>query len=312
MITIIVFEDSDRNYFSGLGWKGSRTAMIGRFFVIMKLHLAEKAAMDPSEIEWPEEPEPEPEWIEDPTAVNVAHLDDSTFDDAVSSKSHAMVMFYAPWCGHCTKFKPDYAKAATLLADYDVTIAAVNAIKSKKAKKQFNVTGFPTILYFNNGKEAGTFEGDRSAGGLFEYLAEEERLGSVLAELAEEHKPPKEEVWSEAENDVEHLTDDNFASAVAAKAHSLVMFYAPWCGHCKHFKPEYEVAAGMLKATEDTVQIAAVDATIHRKVAEKYDVKGFPTTLYFANGEMTEKFEGERTSQGVITFMQNKVGKSEL
>jgi len=58
---------------------------------------------------------------------------------------------------------------------------------------------------------------------------------------------PKEDVWSESENDVTHLTDEDFDSTLAMSQSALVMFYAPWCGHCKRMKPEYENAATRLK-----------------------------------------------------------------
>ena len=40
-------------------------------------------------------------------------LTDSTFDKAVEKYKYLLVSFYAPWCGHCKKFHPEYEKAAT-------------------------------------------------------------------------------------------------------------------------------------------------------------------------------------------------------
>lgn len=41
---------------------------------------------------------------------------------------------------------------------------------------------------------------------------------------------------------------DNFDSVLSKAKNALVVFYAPWCGHCKRIKPEFEKAATRIKS----------------------------------------------------------------
>jgi protein disulfide isomerase family A protein 5 len=51
-----------------------------------------------------------------PGYENVHMLQTSTFDSIVGASRKALVMFYAPWCGHCKHAKPAFASVATQLA----------------------------------------------------------------------------------------------------------------------------------------------------------------------------------------------------
>lgn len=51
-----------------------------------------------------------------PSGSEVVDLNQANFDRLViQSDAVWIVEFYAPWCGHCQQFVPEYSKAATAL-----------------------------------------------------------------------------------------------------------------------------------------------------------------------------------------------------
>lgn len=114
----------------------------------------------------------------------------------------------------------------------------------------------------------------------------------------------EEEAWSDQESDVVHLTTDAFPGFLTNHSSVLVMFYAPWCGHCKAMKPAYTDAARMMKEQEVGGALAAVDATKEEALGKKYDVTGFPTIKYFGSGEMLYDYGYGRTAEGLVDFMR--------
>lgn len=69
----------------------------------------------------------------------------------------------------------------------------------------------------------------------------------------------------EEENNVAVLTDANFPDFVKEHEFVFVMFYAPWCGHCKKMKPGYEELAKQVHESDSGIVIAKVDATVHKE-----------------------------------------------
>ena len=107
------------------------------------------------------------------------------------------------------------------------------------------------------------------------------------------------------EKDVIILTDNTFDKAVEKYEYLLVLFYAPWCGHCKKFHPEYEKAATVLR--KENLYLAKVDATVEKKLAEKFEIQGFPTVKLFIKGQPIE-YTGGRKESEVINWMRKKTG----
>eukprot|EP00904_Undaria_pinnatifida_P007296 jgi/Undpi1/3697/HiC_scaffold_16.g07067.m1 len=103
-----------------------------------------------------------------------------------------------------------------------------------------------------------------------------------------------------ASSDVVQVNDMNFKDTVLkSDGVWLVEFYAPWCGHCKNLKADWEKSASALKGV---VGVAAVDATESKALASKYGVQGFPTIKVFgADKRNPTDYKGERTATAIVT-----------
>eukprot|EP00933_Yihiella_yeosuensis_P013996 TRINITY_DN12717_c0_g2_i2.p1 TRINITY_DN12717_c0_g2~~TRINITY_DN12717_c0_g2_i2.p1 ORF type:complete len:486 (-),score=126.17 TRINITY_DN12717_c0_g2_i2:290-1747(-) len=103
------------------------------------------------------------------------------------------------------------------------------------------------------------------------------------------------------------LTEKNFEVAIKSNPFILVEFYAPWCGHCKQFAPEYSGAAKQLKQANPPIPLAKVDSTTELKLAEEHGVRGYPTIRLFIDGR-DQEYTGGRTEQSIVTWVLKKAG----
>lgn len=242
-----------------------------------------------------------------PSSSDVIDLDESNFDKLVTKSDDIWIVeFFAPWCGHCQQFAPEYSKAATALKGI-VKVGAVNADDHKSLSSRFGVRGFPTIKIFTPGKKDGEdYRGGRTAQGLAEAAL------NAIKDKIDEKLGSKSGKKAGSKQDVIELTDSNFDKLVLQSNDMwLVEFYAPWCGHCKNLEPHWAEAATNLKGK---VKVGALDATAHPAKASEYNVQGYPTIKFFPPGKKTrssaESYEGGRTSSDIINFALDKLAQN--
>ena len=112
------------------------------------------------------------------------------------------------------------------------------------------------------------------------------------------------------DNNVITLTDTTYEKALKQYLNLFLYFYAPWCGHCKSFTPEYEKAANILK--EENIYLAKIDGSTQKKAAQQFKVNGYPSIFFLMKGNEPIEFEGGRTSRELINWVRKKTGKAIL
>ena len=169
-----------------------------------------------------------------------------------------LVEFYAPWCGHCKSLAPEYKKAATALKGI-VRLGAVDMTQHKSVGQPYDVKGFPTLKFFGlNKKKPIDYNQQRQAKPMVEFCMTQaknvvnDRLSGKKSSTSQKKKAPKKpkkpktkkKAGSLKGGSAIELTGDQFNSEVLGSSDQwFILFYAPWCGHCKSLKPHFDSAA---------------------------------------------------------------------
>ena len=84
------------------------------------------------------------------------------------SSQNEMLLFKADWCGHCKHFLPTWEKISKD-SNLKVNFKMFDSEQNKKEIKQYNVQGFPTIM-FKSGNELIEYNGSRDENSIKEFI----------------------------------------------------------------------------------------------------------------------------------------------
>ena len=100
------------------------------------------------------------------------------------------------------------------------------------------------------------------------------------------------------------LNDSNFSQVKnTSKELYMVMFYAPWCGHCKSLKPKYEQAAR--NNSNSLIKFARINCDEHKSSCGSYQIQGYPTLKVFLPGGKVEDYNGGRDEASLLSVAES-------
>ncbi len=89
----------------------------------------------------------------------------------------------------------------------------------------------------------------------------------------------------------------------------FTMYYADWCPHCKAVKPAFEEWSknGFVTVAGQNIKVRMVEQSENPEEIAAKGIKGFPTfMLETASGKLVE-FQGDRTPEGYLKFLESQL-----
>ena len=106
-------------------------------------------------------------------------------------------------------------------------------------------------------------------------------------------------------------SSSGFQSGAGGTGTSFTMYYANWCPHCKTAKPEFEklISKSPMNVGSSSVTIRMVEQGEDKSGEMKAkNVKGFPTFLLATTDGKTIEYNGPRSTDAYLGFLNSSLG----
>lgn len=208
------------------------------------------------------------DFIQDTLNPPVIFLTPESFENMVALKTEDeiwVIDFFAPWCGPCQQLAPQWSKLARMFSEEpNVHIGSVDCQQYHELCSSQGVNTYPNIRLYPRGSSGisrfSSYNGwNRDAASLRAW------------------------VYSFFPSTVADLSRTDFYKKLLIDSEPWVIdFYAPWCGHCQMFAPEFEHIA---KALVGKAKAGKVNCVELPDICQKAGVNAYPTVLYYAGSQ---------------------------
>ncbi|XP_043931188.1 dnaJ homolog subfamily C member 10 isoform X2 [Protopterus annectens] len=231
------------------------------------------------------------EFIQDLMNPSVVTLTPETFEELVKRRKKDemwMVDFYAPWCGPCQALMPEWKRMARLLNGL-INVGSVDCQKYYSFCHQESVRAYPEVRLFPQSSKKASNHYIYNGWHRDAYSLRAWGLGYL----------PRASV---------DLTHEDFTQKVLHGKDSWVIdFYAPWCGPCQSFAPEFELLARTVKGK---VKAGKVDCQSYPYTCQTAGIRAYPTVKFYPFlGGKKKNEEGEYMNTRDVNVIAETINK---